>query len=160
MISSELKVVGKEKIRWIDISIRGGTMRSVTWNDELRVGVSLFDDEHHEMIDLLNDMREQISSNASDVDITEAFKNFVECGVTHFAHEEELMEEWGYPEMNSHKKEHDELLEKVHAIYEQYEDGKKAYSLELVNFLADWMMLHLKSTDRKYVSFFESKGVH
>jgi hemerythrin len=57
-------------------------MRSVTWNDELRVGVSLFDDEHHEMIDLLNDMREQISSNASDVDITEAFKNFVECGVT------------------------------------------------------------------------------
>lgn len=135
-------------------------MISVTWNDDLRVGVSLFDDEHHEMMDLLNEMRMKISEGDSEIEITEAFKAFVECGVTHFAHEEELMDEWEYPERNEHKIEHDDLLRKVHEIYEQYEDGKKAYSLELVRYLYDWMILHLKKTDRKYVAFFESKGVH
>jgi hemerythrin-like metal-binding protein len=134
-------------------------MNKMIWNTDMSVGLKQFDDEHREMMDLLNDIHSAISEKESDVVITGVFKKFIECGVTHFSHEEELMDEFGYPDAEAHKKEHDDLVSKVNNIYEQYENGKKAYSLELVLFLKDWMLLHLKVTDTKYTSFFIGKGV-
>jgi len=41
----------------------------------------------------------------------------------------------------------------------QFESGETDASLELMEFLKDWVIKHIKGTDKKYSSFLLSKGV-
>jgi hemerythrin len=40
-----------------------------------------------------------------------------------------------------------------------FEKGKFTLSLDILNFLGDWWIKHIKETDKKYSVFFVQKGL-
>ena len=78
---------------------------------------------------------------------------------THFKTEEKYFDQFGYPETDSHKKEHAAFVKKVTDFKDGFEKGKLGLSVEILNFLSDWLKNHIKKTDMKYSQFFNEKGL-
>jgi hemerythrin len=78
---------------------------------------------------------------------------------THFSHEERLMRMHGYPELAAHKAEHDALARHVLEFQADFTQGRIAMSVQLLQFLKDWLEHHIKGSDQKYSPFLQSKAV-
>jgi len=78
--------------------------------------------------------------------------------VEHFANEEAFMERMGYPELEDHKKIHEnfkksfsELLPKI----ETFDD--RAFRMALTDAFT-WIISHIGKTDKKYAKYYEAQG--
>lgn len=45
------------------------------------------------------------------------------------------------------------------ALQKEIDRGDATISMELMDFLADWLTTHIKGTDKKYVPYLKGKGV-
>jgi hemerythrin-like metal-binding protein len=71
--------------------------------------------------------------------------------VEHFQAEEKLMMEAGYSKLNEHKRVHEKLVKEVLDFQRQFEGGSATVTLDLMTFLSDWLINHIKGVDRQYV---------
>ena len=59
----------------------------------------------------------------------------------------------------NHKKEHAAFVAKVSGFKDGLEKGKLSLTIEVVDFLSDWLKKHIMGTDKKYSSFLNDKGL-
>jgi hemerythrin len=79
---------------------------------------------------------------------------------SHFAREEQYMLKCGYPDLATHKKEHEDLAKQVLDVQKKYHGGSTAtLSMEVMNFLKNWLIKHIQGTDKKYTPFMLAKGI-
>ena len=78
----------------------------------------------------------------------------------HFATEEKYFDEFGYLKATQHKKEHNDFVTKVAAFKSDFDNGKMMLSMEIMEFLKDWLLNHIKKTDMAYSNFFIEKGLN
>lgn len=134
-------------------------MAFINWTDELSVGVELFDNDHKQLVALANNLHDSITVGAQQAVMASILNDLVKYTVFHFGHEEGIMIQYGYPDYEKHKKEHDALVAKVQDYYEQVMAGKTSISLSLIGFLKDWLVNHIMGSDKQYRDFFAKKGV-
>jgi len=134
-------------------------MEFVTWLDELSVGVKLFDDDHKKLVGFVNKLHMGMKSGEGIASMTGVLDGLVNYTVEHFKHEEDLFKEHSYPGYEAHKNEHQALVKKVGEFQEQLQQGKSSFTFELMIFLRDWLVNHIKGTDMKYKAFFQEKGI-
>jgi hemerythrin len=77
--------------------------------------------------------------------------------IFHFKSEESWMEMYNYPDMNKHKLEHQEAIQKVNKFVLEYERGQQTVDIELLKFLSDWLQNHILQADRNYIPYFRGK---
>jgi hemerythrin len=65
-----------------------------------------------------------------------------------------------YPDATAHKEKHQSMTSKVFELHTQFEQGKTMMSIEVMEFLQQWLDKHILGTDKQYVPFLTSKGVH
>ena len=134
-------------------------MAFITWTDELSVGVELFDNDHKELILIANRLHDSITVRAQEAVLSSLLNDLLKYTIFHFGHEEGYMIQYGYPEYEKHKDEHEGLVRKVEDYIEQVGSGKTSISLSLMGFLKEWLVNHIMKSDRDYMDFFAKKGV-
>ncbi|MFC1670200.1 bacteriohemerythrin [Spirochaetota bacterium] len=133
-------------------------MDYLSWNEELNVGIGLFNDDHKNLIDFVNQLNHALQIGQAKETMGQVLVKLINYTDIHFKNEEKLMAKHAYPEYVKHKNEHDDLTEQVKDFYERYNSGKVAFSLELLNFLRDWLLNHIQCSDMKYKDFFSGRG--
>ena len=68
----------------------------------------------------------------------------------HFAHEERLMRLHDYPEFEQHKEQHEALTHQVVDFQADFQGGRVAMSVQLLQFLKDWLEKHIQGSDLAY----------
>ena len=91
--------------------------------------------------------------------ISSALSKLIEYTGSHFAYEEDIFDKHNYSGKDAHKEIHRKLVAQVVDFQNQFDSGEKDISLELMEFLKDWLIKHIKGTDKKYSSFLIDKGV-
>jgi hemerythrin-like metal-binding protein len=134
-------------------------MAFINWTEELSVGVSLFNNDHKELISIANRLHDSITVGSQQAVLLPILNDLVKYTIFHFGHEEGLMLQYAYPDYGKHKTEHDALIEKVQDYHDQVLAGKTSISLSLIGFLKDWLVNHIMVSDKAYMSFFEKKGI-
>lgn len=134
-------------------------MAFVDWNDNLSVGVAEIDAEHKNLVSYVNRLSQALTVGSAPKTMEEILTGLVSYTQVHFRHEEELMSKFQYPAYAAHKKEHDDLTSQVTDFHARLQSGKTSFSLELLNFLRDWLINHIQKTDMNYRSFFREKGL-
>lgn len=76
------------------------------WKDELSVCIPEIDAEHQHFIQLINELNEAIIARMDMGEIKRHMRSILDDAVAHFAHEEVLFKEWGYPEAEEHANKH------------------------------------------------------
>jgi hemerythrin-like metal-binding protein len=134
-------------------------MAAINWTDDLSVRISSIDEQHKKLITLINDFYENIRANSSKERIHEMIQALKEYTVYHFTTEEKLMTLHAFPGYAKHKEEHDRFVQKVLDFEERYKSGKLILTIEITNFIKDWVAKHICDTDKKYSDFLIKKGV-
>lgn len=134
-------------------------MALITWNKSLSVNIESIDDEHKMLIAMLNEFYDNLALKSNKENISELLAKMQDYTIYHFRNEEEHLKLHGYSNLKDHIKEHRIFIEKVNEVEKRFSDGKSILSLELINFLKDWLQNHIMVSDKKYSDFLISKGV-
>ena len=131
----------------------------LVWDDSLRIGIKDIDAQHQILVRMICDLHEAMRTGKGKAQVEQVVKGLEDYAVEHFGFEEGLMKKYKYPGYVHHRKEHDAFVEKVMAFGEEFRAGKVALTNEVMNFLKNWLVGHIKSTDRKYAPFFKERGL-
>jgi hemerythrin-like metal-binding protein len=128
--------------------VRGKNMPLIEWNEELELGYRPIDADHRKLAEMVNELYDYILAGSSMTLIHALFERLVSHAVTHFRREEHLMEESAYPERLDHMAAHHHLESQIKESLERFNAGERIFSLEMVQFLRDWLVIHIKTMDR------------
>ncbi|MFZ5799128.1 MAG: hemerythrin [Desulfobulbus sp.] len=134
-------------------------MALIQWNDSLSVNIAEIDQQHRKLISLINDLNEAMSKGQGRTVVGKIIQGLTEYTKSHFALEERYFVAFNYPETSRHKKEHAEFIAKVSEFRDEYEKGRLALSIDVMNYLSDWLRHHIKGVDKKYSAFFNERGL-
>ncbi len=130
------------------------------WSQNLSVNIAEIDTQHKRLVDLINQLHDSMKEGKGKEALGKILKELTDYTVYHFSTEEKLFEKHGYPEGARHKKEHEDLTRQVLDIGGKFSTGKAVITMEVMNFLKEWLNNHIMQVDKKYSQFLNAKGVH
>ncbi len=134
-------------------------MPLITWSDRLSVSVAEIDGQHRQLIAIINDLTEAIKKGKAQAAIGETVQGLIDYATQHFETEEKYFKQFDYPEAASHIEEHEEFMQKVAGFKTRPAMGQFSLSIQVLQFLGDWLITHIMGTDRKYSDFFNRHGL-
>ena len=134
-------------------------MSFTAWLDEYNVHVEQIDAQHRQLASLANELHLAVQSHRSPDELDRLMKQFIDLTAEHFATEEGLMVEYGYPGYPIHKAQHDELLGQLVAFAEEVSGMSHAAFRFDFDVSSDWLMHHISESDQKLGIFLNKKNV-
>ena len=132
-------------------------MGYLNWENKYSVGITKIDDQHKKLFQYINDLHDAMKSGKSKEIMGGLINELVRYTQAHFSLEEEYMKRYNYPGYSAHLTEHKKFTNKVLEFKESFSKPGGLLSIEVMNFLRDWLTNHVLGTDKKYTSFFEGK---
>lgn len=116
-------------------------------------GIGFVDEEHKRLFDIIG-RAFQVSQDVSTVDqydnIMSILDELYDYTRTHFAHEEEYMEQIQDPNLEKQLRAHTAFLERVEdRDIGENQENQQEYLTELLDFLFGWLSNHIEKMDRK-----------
>jgi hemerythrin-like metal-binding protein len=134
-------------------------MALITWNNALSTGIAEQDNQHKKLIDLINQLNDAMHSGKGNDIMGKVLTELVNYTVYHFGYEEKLMGQHGYSDTPAHKAEHAKFVQTAGDFKKKFESGSAVVSVEIMNFLRDWLTNHIMRTDKKMGQELGKKGV-
>ncbi len=141
------------------MSIKEVAMALMEWSEQYSVGIPGIDKQHKKLIQIINELHEAMRNRRGKDVLEGLLVELVDYTGYHFDAEERYFQQHQYSGYVNHKTEHDLLKAKVVDFKGKFERGDAMVTLEVMNFLKDWLADHIMVTDKKYGPFLKSKGV-
>jgi hemerythrin-like metal-binding protein len=117
------------------------------------------DEQHKKLIEMINTLYDAYLSEEQEDKISFIIEEMYEYARIHFKTEEDYFDEFGYTNTLEHKAEHASFLEKIKAFEGDYKKNSRLLSLQIMNFLQEWLTGHIMKEDKKYIDLFKAKGL-
>ena len=123
-------------------------MALLLWQDNLNTGIQVIDDQHRRIVEMINQLH-AAQTGGSQLVVAEVIDELVDYTLSHFAFEEELMEEAGYPFCAAHKRVHEVFTKRVSEYRMRFQAGEDVVD-ELKSMLSRWLFNHIRGDDKAY----------
>ncbi|MCP4120033.1 MAG: bacteriohemerythrin [Desulfobacteraceae bacterium] len=127
------------------------------WEPRFKLGIDEIDEQHKKLVLLVNQLHKAMKLRKGRQKSEDILKALADYTVVHFGFEEELFEKYNYPEKAKHTEIHKGLVAQVTDFKTQFQDGNAALTIDLMEFLTNWLKEHIMQTDKKYVPFLKDK---
>ncbi|MCA8909249.1 MAG: hemerythrin family protein [Rhodospirillaceae bacterium] len=124
-----------------------------SWSADLELGNPSMDDDHKQLVMLVNELEYSVDHRRSSDVIRAQFEDLMTVADRHFCHEERMMRQAGYPDFRGHKKLHDDLTRDLHTLMRQIASGEGEVSHTTIEWLKGWVGGHIRGEDRKLAKF-------
>ena len=127
----------------------------VQWQNSYSVGVSPIDDQHIELIRLINKLFNSCmdSQKRDSGSFLNVVYETIEYTNYHFDTEDKIMERINYPDFANHKQKHNDFVREVYTKIDEFKDGKMSSPLQFVYYFRDWILHHIAVSDKKLGSY-------
>jgi hemerythrin len=132
-------------------------MRLLDWKDEYSVGIEAVDHEHKELIALINRLYDELETPNAKLTVPAFFGDLLKAIGSHFALEEKFMREQGYRNLDSHKADHERLLDELRDIMDAFDHAVEIDTVDLADRLEEWFSHHFRTHDS---ALHHALGVH
>ncbi|MDD4880763.1 MAG: bacteriohemerythrin [Gallionellaceae bacterium] len=134
----------------------------IEWNDSFNTGVAEIDEQHHILVNTLNEANAKLADDVGIDFVEEITQDLLSYALYHFETEEELMQEYGYADGNAadaelHLQQHRSFSSRVVAVRDNLRAGIPITREDLITFLNNWLVNHILHTDRKFGAFVVAK---
>lgn len=134
-------------------------MALINWHPNFSINIEEIDKQHQLLVKMINDLYDAMNAGEEKAVLQKLINRLNIYAAMHFAKEEHYFDTFGYPETELHKKEHSDFEEKVLDFESDFNKGSQSLSIEIVNFLGDWLVGHIQGSDKKYASFLNQRGI-
>lgn len=128
------------------------------WSSDYSVGIKTIDDQHQELVNILNRMFVAVSRREGNKVIGGILDALMSYTQTHFTLEERLMRLADYEDIDSHMLVHKNLIAELNQISNKYMLEEKPVYFELLSFLRTWLREHIQGCDTKYSAALQQAG--
>jgi hemerythrin-like metal-binding protein len=128
-------------------------MAFLEWRLTYSVGVEELDQQHRQLILLINQLHKTVSDGDRLSTVMAAIDALVESARYHFGEEERMMERAGYAGLEPHRQKHQEMLAKLTEFRTNVDLGVTRISIPVMSFLSDWLSVHIMKVDRPYMPY-------
>lgn len=125
----------------------------ISWSDDYSLGIEKIDKEHQTLFAALNAFYDGLRKKADKESLAGLIAGLVNYTKTHFASEENFMQQIGFPGIENHKKEHQAFIAKAEEFQKKQLEGKLMVSVEVTNFIKNWITHHIKTEDKQIMVF-------
>jgi hemerythrin-like metal-binding protein len=124
----------------------------ITWTPYFSVGDESLDAEHKTIVGLINRLHAAVAGSRTEADLRQIADELIRYTVTHFQHEEQVMLDCGYPDLEAHKFLHERLQERTIDFRAHLNIVKGP---ELLRFLKSWWCNHIQDKDKMYTPYLQ-----
>lgn len=124
-------------------------MAHLKWTSDLNTGIDVIDSQHRRIVDYINALYDASQEQNRD-EISNVLEELVDYTLSHFAFEEQMQEEAGYPFVKAHQKVHQLFARRVGEFQERFAKGEDI-SDQLLALLRTWLINHIRRDDADYV---------
>jgi len=129
------------------------------WNDAYSVHIGVIDTQHKNLVSMISELHEAMAAGKGKDKLGPILLKLIKYTQAHFATEERLMETRGYPDFPAHKAEHENLTDTVMDFHRRFQANEVGMTVEVMDFLANWLINHIQGSDKKYAPFLNAQGV-
>ena len=115
----------------------------------LSTGISEQDNQHKKLIELINQLNDGMQAGKGADILGKVLSELVNYTVFHFGYEEKLMTQHKYEDTPAHQAEHVKFVQTAGDFKKKFDSGSAVISVEIMNFLRDWLTNHIMKTDKK-----------
>jgi len=119
------------------------------WNANLSVKNRFIDNDHRHLIGLLNVVYDAMNQGKGPDVVEPVLDDLIQYTQAHFKREEKVMLRIRYEGYAAHKEEHDKLTAKVLEMQRRFVAGETKLTVDLLQFLFDWLFDHIMKIDTK-----------
>jgi CRP/FNR family transcriptional regulator len=123
-------------------------VKLLAWDSAYSIGVDAIDEQHRRLFDISNRFYDAWRVRAGRDALCRIFDELLEYTRYHFAEEEKLMRQIGYPGLPQHRRSHEELVDLVGRFRRQLESGALGIETEALEFVKTWLNIHVLEDDR------------
>jgi len=128
------------------------------WNDGFLVGNPEIDAQHKRLFQLADQLHDAMTAGKAKETLSQTLASLIGYTRVHFASEERLMQKHAYPDYAVHKAEHDKLTAKVLDFQKDFNAGRSVMTIDLMQFLKNWLANHIGQTDKKVAAHIKQKA--
>jgi hemerythrin len=122
----------------------------VAWKPYYSVGEPSLDAQHKQILSILDDLYAAINAGREHEQIAVLLDRMVLYTMSHFKHEEQVMQECSYPDFENHKGLHDGMRRRTAGLRTNVD---LVTGRDLLCFLKDWWISHIQGEDKCYVPY-------
>ena len=126
-------------------------MESFHWGPNYLTGILVVDEQHEELVSLINKMGDQLSHGDTVFsEIESSFTTLAKYAKYHFTEEQEMMTKVGIDKrhLDSHIQAHQNFLTEVISLHAESSPDNPASLEYLLDFLIHWLAYHILVTDK------------
>lgn len=123
-------------------------MALLIWQNDLDTGIEEIDRQHRRIVEMINQLHVAQRTHEQ-LAVGEVIEELVDYTMSHFAFEEELLEEAGYPFTAAHKRVHEVFIRRVNEFRLRFQAGEDV-SDDLKHLLSRWLFNHIRNDDKAY----------
>jgi diguanylate cyclase (GGDEF)-like protein/hemerythrin-like metal-binding protein/PAS domain S-box-containing protein len=146
----------KAKLSQAEPRSKAGDGNWVVFDATHMTGVKIIDDQHRQIVQMVNDLNRSLEDGRDDEDLINRFSDLLAFTEIHFATEEMLMARYDYPQLEEHKKQHVNLVQELQELAAQFKQGAE---LRLLQSIKDWLLGHIQHTDKPLGVYLMSRDV-
>ncbi|WP_136515220.1 bacteriohemerythrin [Geomonas edaphica] len=132
---------------------------AMVWDPSYATTINTFDDQHKKLFAMINELSQAMQHKRSKDAIGSVLQRLIEYTGSHFAAEEEAFRKSGYPEETAHVQQHRDLVRQVLELQEKFKSGETVLTHDVIEFLQNWLVNHIKGTDKRYAPHLTKAGI-
>jgi len=134
-------------------------MSIFVWDAKYSLKIDEIDRQHQKLLALFNELYDAMQLGHGNEVIGEVLAGVVDYTAYHFAYEEKLFLQYGYPDEAAHRAEHAKLTDQATVLVRKHQAGQSHVAVATLKFLCDWLNSHILGSDKKFAPFLIEKGV-
>ncbi|MGN5161233.1 bacteriohemerythrin [Aeromonas dhakensis] len=145
-----------------DVSKAGSATKAqelLHWNEAFMVQVPSMDNQHLGLFEAMNRLYQAVIDKSPAQLRKQRLDELLKLATRHFADEEQVMEQAGYPELRRHKEEHARLLAELDTLMQRNGTDDEEFNMELLVFLKNWLLNHISKVDKQYSGTLRQAGI-
>src|SRR5947209_1947922 len=99
--------------------------RVFRWSEMYSVNIAALDRQHQELFESINELEVALRAGEGDRSVEEVLAKLVNYAAAHFAAEESLMEQHGFPGFSSHRAQHEMFRNKLGDLLAKHRESKR-----------------------------------
>lgn len=135
-------------------------MATFEWKPDYSVSVSTLDAQHRKLFALGQNLHDAMRAGRGREVLAKCLGDLADYTKTHFAEEESLLSSHNYPDLPTHRLQHSRLIRRLNEFQQQFASGEGFITIELMDFVSNWITNHIMYTDHRYADFFNKQGVY
>jgi hemerythrin len=130
------------------------------WDASLETGHERIDNQHKQLIQALNNLMAASAGGKGQEEIFKTLDFLTGYTIKHFADEEKIQIDYGYPDYLVHKRYHDEFKQFVGDMVRQIraEGPTELLIGQVTTAIGDWLLNHIKGDDFRMAAYVKSQG--